>query len=372
MVRSGEERIFGLDILRAAAIIFVMWSHGHIYSGHLLDVHYYRWLMWDGVGLFFVLSGFLIGGMLMRQVLDGNFDALALRRFWLRRWFRTLPLYYLVLTVLVLLYYFSRHSLPPHFLAYYMFTQNFGGPHPIFFGEAWSLAVEEWFYLLLPLSVFVALKFKGDKKKQLAFVIFFLFVIGTGIRTYKAGLKDYFADDTFGVEIMKQVITRLDSIMYGVIAAWFYLFKRPLFFAHKNKLFVFGILLMFFSVAMLSYSRFFHNYLYYSFAGLSVMCLLPALQSLQEAKGIAAKGIRWISKISYALYLSNFMLVQRGILPIVQKRIHLETKTENLLMLLLFWFFSLLLAALFYRFWELPFLKIRDRITDLASKPEES
>ena len=56
----SAKRIYGLDILRALAIFYVMLTHGQAYSGYLLDAGSYRWLTLDGVGLFFVLSGFVI------------------------------------------------------------------------------------------------------------------------------------------------------------------------------------------------------------------------------------------------------------------------------------------------------------------------
>ena len=164
--KGVHHRIYGLDLLRASAIVFVMISHGDIYSHHILDERYCRYLMWDGVGLFFVLSGFLIGSILINTVLLAEFSFKTLVQFWLQRWFRTLPLYYLVLTVLVLLYFISHHILPPNVLAYYTFSQCFAWPHPLFFGEAWSLAVEEWFYILFPLGVFVFLRLRGDKKSN--------------------------------------------------------------------------------------------------------------------------------------------------------------------------------------------------------------
>ncbi len=363
--KGHKDRVFGLDVLRATAIIFVMWSHGHIYSKQLLDVQYYRWLMWDGVGLFFVLSGFLIGQILINIVLQNEFNFKTLMHFWWRRWFRTLPLYYLVLTVLVLLYFVAHKCLPPNVIAFYTFTQCFAWPHPLFFGEAWSLAVEEWFYILLPVALFLVFRFRGDKKKQLALVIFALCLLGTIIRTYKAAGKDYLADNTFGVEIMKQVITRLDSIMYGVIAAWFLIFKKEQFFQFKNTFFVFGLMLMFVSVAMIHYSHFFHNYLYYSFTAIAVMCLLPKLSSLHTATGKISQGIQFISVISYSMYLSNFMLVQRGLMPVVIKYGHLnpeQHKMHSALCLILFWLFTLMLSYLFYRFWEKPFLNWRLRL----------
>jgi peptidoglycan/LPS O-acetylase OafA/YrhL len=107
------------------------------------------------VDAFFMLSGFLVGGMIFRagaamaqpQVLAG---------FLLGRWMRTLPLYYFILIVrqaLRVTVYGAPLQPWPALGSYALFLQNLAWPMPGYFIESWSLAVEEWFYLLLPLIV---------------------------------------------------------------------------------------------------------------------------------------------------------------------------------------------------------------------------
>jgi peptidoglycan/LPS O-acetylase OafA/YrhL len=93
------KRLFGLDLVRALAIILVLLSH----SRNLL-ISFYPGLDFlkaggfFGVELFFVLSGFLIGGILIKDIQAG-FDFGILKNFWKRRWLRTLPNYYLFLII---------------------------------------------------------------------------------------------------------------------------------------------------------------------------------------------------------------------------------------------------------------------------------
>ncbi len=93
------KRVFGLDLMRAFAIIFVVMGHG----SWMLDKADtdFPWIGFiDGVELFFVLSGFLIGGILIK--LFQNTKSLGVKtlwNFWIRRWFRTLPNYYLILLI---------------------------------------------------------------------------------------------------------------------------------------------------------------------------------------------------------------------------------------------------------------------------------
>lgn len=361
----SKERVFGLDILRAVAIFFVMISHGNVYSMAILDIKYYSWLLWDGVSLFFVLSGFLIGGILIKLILEQDFNFNVLLQFLKRRWLRTMPNYYLILTLLIGFYFVSHHQMPPLFWQYYTFTQCFASPHPKFFAEAWSLAVEEWFYFMIPLALFYILKFKGNKKNQIALVIWAVLIFGTSVRIIKASQIDPFNENNINLEISKQVITRIDSIMYGMIGAWFFIFKNELFLKCKNILFFIGMVILFGSVVMHSYSRFFHNYFYTSTIAIGALFLLPKLSTIKTGSGLLYQFITFISIISYSIYLINHMLIQRGLLPLVIKYFDLDlinNKMNNLLLLVLFWIFTLLFSFLLYRFWEQPMLKLRQKI----------
>ena len=94
-------RVYGLDILRAMAILFVVFAHGSYLLRKVLPIDLVNIFVLDGVAIFFVLSGFLIGGILIRQFDQRRMDGRGLSQFWIRRWFRTLPNYYLVLLILV-------------------------------------------------------------------------------------------------------------------------------------------------------------------------------------------------------------------------------------------------------------------------------
>ena len=111
-----------------------------------------------GVELFFVLSGFLIGGILIDLAeTSPPLAGAAVRTFWVRRWMRTLPAYYLFLVFFLWWDPASPElSIGDRFWHYGFFVQNLAWPCPWFFAVSWSLAVEEWFYVLLPVAIFVA------------------------------------------------------------------------------------------------------------------------------------------------------------------------------------------------------------------------
>ncbi len=152
---SEPGREIGLDALRAFAILSVL-------AFHSLDCisKTPEWCAaifrrgWVGVDLFFVLSGFLISRQTFRADAQGTSVAASLRFFWMRRWFRTLPLYFVVLFVYALVKPAVFHTpFRGDPLRFAFFLQTYAPLND--FIQSWSLCVEEHFYLAFPLLVFV-------------------------------------------------------------------------------------------------------------------------------------------------------------------------------------------------------------------------
>lgn len=150
-------------MVRAIAILAVVFTHSLDFLLRLQDVSYIgkaisfavdhvHTLGAFGVELFFVLSGFLIGGILIRTFVGADtFTFSAVKNFWIRRWFRTLPNYWLVLTITIIVYKVKALDCGYSAVLDYFFLQNVWHYfQPIFYVESWSLSVEEWFYLTLP------------------------------------------------------------------------------------------------------------------------------------------------------------------------------------------------------------------------------
>ncbi|MEI7616870.1 MAG: acyltransferase [Actinomycetota bacterium] len=149
-----KNRILGLDILRAVAILLVIYGHGALFVPQKF-IPYYKlpFPAIDGVSIFFVLSGYLIGKILFKIIQNSELKPKDLLNFWIRRWFRTLPNYFLILGILLAIPLLKSGIIAHDFnWKYLLFLQNFSGPHPNFFPEAWSLCIEEWFYLLFPIA----------------------------------------------------------------------------------------------------------------------------------------------------------------------------------------------------------------------------
>jgi peptidoglycan/LPS O-acetylase OafA/YrhL len=171
LVESPKNRVPELDGLRGLAIFIVVLFHYVSQEGVTAAtatrlLQRFAILGWSGVDLFFVLSGFLIGGILM----DARASAFYYRTFYARRFFRIIPIYYLWITAYVALASVagarvqalsnSGVALPSgiRVYSYYLFLQNFrssgfSGLAGAWFSHLWSLAVEEQFYLIAPLVV---------------------------------------------------------------------------------------------------------------------------------------------------------------------------------------------------------------------------
>jgi peptidoglycan/LPS O-acetylase OafA/YrhL len=162
-----KTRFPALDGIRALAVTMVFFDHygGGSHGGFLLQLlNRIRWNGWVGVDLFFVLSGFLITGILFDTRNDSHF----FKRFFARRSLRIFPVFYLMCAILLLLtpvLHYQWHWLQLTFLVYFgNFFANYdfklyevpSSTYPAakaLIGHLWSLCVEEQFYLLWPLVV---------------------------------------------------------------------------------------------------------------------------------------------------------------------------------------------------------------------------
>ena len=138
----------GLDTLRAAAIALVFMYHYMIFVSGRQTFGWLSEVGWVGVDLFFVLSGYLIANQLFAGMARGQ--ALSLPRFYARRALRTLPVFWLVLAAFALFPVAMGGRPPPPWWRFLTFTQNIGLQSGTAFSHAWSLCVEEQFYLVLP------------------------------------------------------------------------------------------------------------------------------------------------------------------------------------------------------------------------------
>lgn len=353
-----ENRNWGLDITRSIAIICVLFSH----SFELISSKSYNWMYHFGVAgveIFFVLSGFLIGGILIR-IFEKEISLNALVNFWKRRWIRTLPNYYLALIIYAILallttgknliLYWESYPL------YFIFAQNSITPEPGIFGIAWSLSIEEWFYILFPLSSFILYKF--TKIKSLI-VHAFIFILGIVL------IRAYFIpqmSDNFDLLIRQRMPFRLDSIVWGVIMAYAFKYKNEFIKKYKNHLFFLGLLTFSIGIYLLQQAcsiqfkmvPYFSQLFMLNIYDLGIMCMIPFLYFLKSPQNIKiTKFITWISLISYSLYLYHIIILKA----------YQHFQLSNELIFILLWPTWFIVSSLIYQYFEMPILKLREKVT---------
>ena len=365
---SYANRILGLDIMRSIAILLVVYEHGYFLIKALVSFRFYGGWLLDGVSIFFVLSGFLIGGIFIKAIEQPGFNGKELFHFWIRRWFRTLPNYFLILCLLLALNIWLWESLPNTVWKYFLFVQNIHDRHPNFFPEAWSLSVEEWFYLFVPFCISTScLLLKTDKKKTILFWIAVIIVACTAVRFYRAYTYVYADVISFDLYLKKQVITRLDSIMFGFLGAYLKFYHSNNWSIKRNIRFIIGCLLL--CLPAVNYYIFnenaiFNNYFTLSIVAIGSLLLLPKLSTLGWQNNILNRYFTYTSKISYSMYLVHFSLIEWTIMPYIS---NLELQYFNQTPVLLFsnylgyWILTYLIATLLYKYYETKMTALRDK-----------
>jgi peptidoglycan/LPS O-acetylase OafA/YrhL len=220
-----KTRFPALDGIRALAVTMVFALHygGGTHGGRLLHLlNRLRLYGWAGVDLFFVLSGFLITGILY----DTQSDSRFFQRFFARRSIRIFPVFYLVAAVLLLLTPLFKYQWQPGHLPFLVYLGNFAlafdpslehvvsSNHPTATAELvhlWSLCVEEQFYLIWPFVVWLI----RDRLR--------LIWIAGGLSLASLALRMIFvldaAPEKYDRWMMHMLPFRMDSLLIGAILA---------------------------------------------------------------------------------------------------------------------------------------------------------
>lgn len=369
MYSNKKHRIFGLDFVRALAIIMVLCSHSTLLlfpNTHHIIITIFQFFGTIGVDLFFVLSGFLIGGLLLKEI---NQDCLSFKQlfhFWIRRWFRTLPNYFLVLIINIILFYVFYNEIIDGVGLFFVFLQNFSSPHPNFFTEAWSLSIEEYAYIIGPFLVFLlSISFKRINKQLVFMGITGFIVLVTALLRYKFHLGHYSqVNQDWSKLVRKVVVYRIDSIYYGFIGAYmafhFNLYWRK----YKVQAFALGLFIFFGMHGVIfmksiqpETTSLFFNVFYLPLISISLLLLFPVLSSW-NSKVVLSKTITNISLWSYSLYLINYSIVLLSIQYFID--VELESSSIKFIILIGFWAISFILSFLLYKFYEKPLTKYRE------------
>lgn len=360
-----------LDVLRGVAILAVILDHGLYWSGASAQSGSFAHLIiqatsagWLGVNLFFVLSGFLITGIL----LDTKFSPTYYRRFYLNRACRILPAYFAMLILLLIFHLqdFKTTVVALFFLANYNEALGIMVSYAVF----WSLAVEEQFYLIWPTVV------RNTSVKTLAVIGCVLCVVEPLLRGLTASGRIHLGDAHTATYLIA------DNLAVGVLAA---IFARSRYGSLQNGIKVglaaafagFVILLAGMPYGILHRNNLVGNSLQtvpwnLIFAG--VLLLLLGLRS-SFFRGPWMAPLRFFGYVSYGLYLVHllaFNLYQWMVAYVPNPAIRLRLQSP-FIRLILEGGLAVLLAWLSRRFYEEPFLRRKapapDAVQTLQAEP---
>ncbi len=368
-------RLAGLDHLRALAILLVFIFHYRQYGnpGWFETPGSFGWI---GVDLFFALSGYLIGGQLLSRLARGA--SISYGEFYFKRFLRIIPAYLFVLFLYFAFPAFRERSVPAPLWKFLTFTQNLGldaftqGA----FSNAWSLCIEEQFYLLLPLILIVLWSVNAGRHAY--WLLIALFFMGLGLRYYSWMHFIQPVLDTPGGElgsgyhtwIYYPTYNRLDGLLAGIGIAALVHFKPGIW----DRISRYGNAWLILSLAILTGAWFLNRDVetlkatLFGFPLVDLGCGVLVLAAISPTCLLYRYGSgvsRWLATLSYSIYLTHKPLIHG--LHVILRGYGLNDDSNTM-----FWASALVCILggfLLYRVVERPFLGLRDRLLAKRADP---
>ncbi|MBI1838435.1 MAG: acyltransferase [Flavobacteriia bacterium] len=347
-----EKRIIGFDLLRVIAVFTVFFDHCKSYLTIPLESPLNFPL---GSDLFLVLSGYLIGVSVIIAYNKGESGVLYSIKFYIKRWFRTLPNYYLFLLINILLIYFhlAPGFLNKYLISYFFFSQNLFKPYDFLWWESWTLALQEWFYLIFPLLIFLMNKYLKSKiELKKIFLISILMFIFLPL-FYRLSIE---SNLDFDLYFRKIVFSRFDSIGYGLLFSFFHFYYAELWGKYKKILFLIGLI---FILSIENYSNdlwYYKKIIKFCILSFSIALLLPYLSSVQKLL-FFNKTIKFLSKISFSVYL-----LQMPVSYILQKYFTINGFYSSILYIALYLLLTISISYLNFIGTESYFFRLRAKV----------
>ena len=315
---------------------------------------------WTGVDLFFVLSGYLIANQIFAGLARGA--TLSSGSFYARRAFRTLPVFWVVLLLYFLFPTLMGGKPPPPLWRFLTFTQNIGLQSGTAFSHAWSLCVEEQFYLILPLVLIIGARLRFGRSQGWT-LMSALLLIGVGSRVilwldYGSGYREYYP------HIYYSTLCRFDEFLPGIAVAMLKNVHRPVWeriTRHGQGVLAIGAV----ATAILLYFecryREIDGATIFTAAGYSLLAMAfavlvtAALSPSSWLHRVRIPGAYHIAVWSYSTYLSHKAVM------IILGRLLQPFEVAPFVLAAVIAIASILVGALLYRLIESPFMAMRDR-----------
>lgn len=417
-IGSSINRSTMLDVLRAIAVLLVIFRHvGPPTSTAAVPEPFYSFFKglsdcgWIGVDLFFVLSGFLISGLLFAEYRERQ--RLDLPRFFIRRGFKIYPpfVFFLVVSVLIQTFYFKvpfvfyhEGGIPPQLWPELCFLQNYRWAY---WNHTWSLAVEEHFYILLPILLWAMWRSpRADELSGAASKVHdpnpframpvALIVILLTTFLWRAEMVQRWPIETAdpaksAFQIIRHTTPthlRIDSLMVGVFVGYCYHFHRYRFLRSGRRLWWLALPIAAYGISTGVTNKIDSNYMVlFGFPVLAIsfamaIWILLALQTkeffLRPLTRASAKGkaksrlellgrvfrpVAFMGKYSYSIYLWHMPAIRWGTtLLFPALKVNYNSCAGNIVRLMIAIVGSILLGVIAAMLVEGPALRLRNRL----------
>lgn len=365
-----------LDFLRGISILLVIGAHIRLRNNNSIIGHFSFFLNnigWIGVDIFFVISGFLISGLLFNEL--NKYGKINVVHFLIRRGFKIYPSYYIFLLYsigIVLIKDVFKHSLNFVFLNKYViptlpniiFIQNYFSA-PRIWGHTWSLAVEEHFYFVIPfiLSFF----HKTNRIKYLFYYAFSAIILCLLFRL----IFLYLLNSPFW-QLQFETHFRFEGLFFGVMLQSLYFHNNKIvqFFKKYHRSFIPLSMIIFIPAILLV-----NNVFVYTFNVFAASLLLLGIYN-SNSNILAFKTADFLYKVtcvigfySFSIYIWHITFIGYGAksFDLFFKLIHIPQKF-TLVSYCFQYVTAIVSGILLSKIIELPFLKIRDKLFPSRSK----
>jgi len=371
-LRLFKKNYFELDLVRAAAILLVILFHLNQKVIHLPQDSYlglfFSW-GWHGVDLFFVLSGFLIGGQLIENNFEGKF---SFKRFYLKRILRTFPPYYFYYALVTAIYSYTigefalrNTTILKDLLLHLFYLNNYIEVIARRSELFWSLAIEEQFYLIMPLIMFLIIRYA---KKYIFPALVTFILLGAAIRLalYEPGLSA----KAWAHGFYTPFHTRFDQLLFGVTTAY-------VFIHYKDRLErlsgIWKALMLATSALCLGASYlyggmgagYFNTCWQFTVVGLGFALIILYITTFPIGRFVPVKwAVRGTARLSYTVYIYHMVALNLYLSYLARKGIAFEASSPALFAVLVLIYLAGLFAVsgFFYTLIELPFMHLRKKI----------
>jgi len=356
-----NKRLREIDFLRGIAILLVLLRHKYLFG-------FTKNMGWIGVDLFFVLSGFLVSGLLFKEYI--KFDSIKPKLFLIRRGFKIYPIYFLFYILYLIIILVENKFQWKGFLADMFFIQNYCNGWGFAYEASWSLAVEEHFYFSFALLLWLGIKYNCIKLKivesfkeisKFEIIVLSIMVVVFFLRL----ISNIFFPDNY-VRNFTMTHLRIDSLFAVVLISYLFYFRnnliQHLYHSYKRILIFIAFLLVSFTPLIDPLQSFYiktfgFTLLYISFGILLIYFLLEKDINKKLNTYFSYFVVNFIAKIGYSSY--SIYIIHSFVNRIFKNYIVFDL--NHYLIFILTSSISISLGILMTNYIEKYFLTIRDK-----------